>query len=169
MSDWDDSRFHQNLAWVLFHLLHIWKISSIFAKISCGRTGKGWGGVEGERCNSSVSLSHFWHLEKKRDFSFLILCLVLTKMKKKIKKIYIYIKIVAGYWKNKVWTKVLCSQKVFHFSLNFSFMEIINIFVGFHLDLEQNWTSKPYSFPAQSSGGPPLQCQTSMGSGGWQC
>lgn len=45
-----------------YNLLSIWKISSIFAKISCGRTGKGWGGVEGETCDSSVSLSHFWQL-----------------------------------------------------------------------------------------------------------
>lgn len=55
-----------------YHLLHIWKILSIFARISCGRTGKGWGGGEGERCDSSVSLPHFWHL-KKRDFHFLFL------------------------------------------------------------------------------------------------
>lgn len=47
--------------------------------------------------------------------------------------------------------KLLCSQEVFYFSLNFSFMEIINIFVGFHSGLEQNWTLKLYSFLEQSS------------------
>lgn len=65
--------------------------------------------------------------------------------------------------------KLSCSQKVFNFSLNFSFMEIINIFVGFHSVLEQNWTSKSYFFLEQSSCDPLLQCQTSVGSGGWHC
>lgn len=51
-----------------YHLLHIWKILSIFARISCGRTGKEWGGGEVERCDSSVSLPHFWHLKKKEIF-----------------------------------------------------------------------------------------------------
>jgi len=48
-------------------------------------------------------------------------------------------------------------------------MKVINIFVGFHSDLEHNWTWKSYSFLEQSSCGSLLQCQTIVASGGWNC
>lgn len=128
MSDWDDSGFHQNLAWVLLsltshmeNLIYFWQnfMWMIWEGMRRCRRGEVW-----QQCQSVPFLTF-----ENKGFSLPILCLVLTKKKKKKKKQCI---------KNgKSELRCCILKKVFHFSLNFSFMELTIFFwVSFWLGIK---------------------------------